>query len=349
MVPIGIGRGGGRRSLTRKGRSMLLRLSSPSSHRRQNGMVQQSRFSDVGEMSSHPRVLAVLVVLTLASAGWTQGDPRAPRSWWGQGNQTTEAPINSIEWKKGPHTAVLGDVAQIVVPEGYVFVQAKDMRAFSELNQDPYSGELGALLPEDHSWVILFGFQSIGYVKDDEKDDLNAIADSLLEAIRSGNATANAERRQRGWAELEITGWEQRPFYELQTKNLTWAIRAQSQSGPVVNYKSRILGRSGVMSANLVIGPGRLAAVIPTYKGLLTGFSYKQGQSYTEFREGDKTATYGLTALIAGGATVVAAKTGWLVKFGKGIIAGAVAIITAIGVWLKKVFGGAKPTTTSSP
>ena len=59
------------------------------------------------------------------------------------------------------------------------------------------------------------------------------------------------------------------------------------------------------------------------------------GESYAEYRKGDKVAEYGLTALIAGGTLAVAAKTGLLGKLIKPIIIG----VVALGAVLKKFWG----------
>ena len=100
------------------------------------------------------------------------------------------------------------------------------------------------------------------------------------------------------------------------------------------------------MRVTLVGDPTELKEVIPTYASLLSGFSYQSGNTYAEYREGDRIAEYGLAALITGGAVAVAAKTGLLavlVKFlGKiwyVLVAGAAAIF-------RKLFGGSK--TSSS-
>ena len=93
------------------------------------------------------------------------------------------------------------------------------------------------------------------------------------------------------------------------------------------------------MSATLVCGTGRLGSIVPTYDKLLTGFSYKQGQTYSDWRSGDKVAAYGLGGLVLGGAGVWAAKSGLLAKFGKLIIGGIVAIVGGIGAFFKKIFG----------
>jgi uncharacterized membrane-anchored protein len=53
----------------------------------------------------------------------------------------------------------------------------------------------------------------------------------------------------------------------------------------------------------------------------LTSYSFQTGQTYAEYRSGDKVAKFGLAALVVGGAAVGAAKlnllTGLLVMFKK--------------------------------
>ena len=89
-----------------------------------------------------------------------------------------------IRWQAGPSAGSLGDIAQITVPEGFRFTGQAGTRTFLELTQNPTNGsELGILLPESAEagrWFVVFDFNSIGYVKDDEKDKLDA-DDMILE------------------------------------------------------------------------------------------------------------------------------------------------------------------------
>jgi uncharacterized membrane-anchored protein len=78
----------------------------------------------------------------------------------------------------------------------------------------------------------------------------------------------------------------------------------------------------------------KLRETIPLYQTLIDGYSYKQGDKYAEFRQGDKIAQYGLSALVVGGAAAVAAKTGILKHLWKVIV---VAFLAAAG-FLKKFF-----------
>ncbi len=118
---------------------------------------------------------------------------------------------------------------------------------------------------------------------------------------------------------------------------LEWAIRLQSSDGSqVLNYKTKLLGRRGVMDVVLVCDEQQMPTVIPEYQKLLSGFAFKKEESYAAFTKGDKIAEYGLTGLIVGGGLLAAAKSGLLAKLWKPIVIAAV----AVGAFLKRIFVG---------
>jgi uncharacterized membrane-anchored protein len=263
------------------------------------------------------------------------------------------APKVKIDWQDGPTVGKLGDLAEIKVPEGYRFAGADGTRKFLELTENPPSGaELGVLIPERKEnepsngfWFVIFEFREIGHVKDDDRDKLNA--DALLKELQTNTEEGNKERAKRGWPAYNIDGWYKPPFYDVSTKNLTWATRGHGiESGKEeksVNYSVRILGRRGTMDVDLVLGPDIVSDVLPRFANVLAGFSFQSGHSYAEFRPGDKVAEYGLAALVAGGATAIAFKTGLLAKFWKLIVALFVALSTMIKRavnYLKRVLTG---------
>lgn len=251
-----------------------------------------------------------------------------------------------IAWVDGPDIGQMGKVAQVNVPEGFRFTDAKGARTLMELMQNPTSGqEVGALLPEEGDWFVLFEFDSIGYVKDDEKDSIDA--DELLASIRRGTEAANKERAERGWATVHVVGWQQPPRYDAVTHNLVWAIRGQSEQDFIVNQSTRLLGRHGVMSVDLIVDPADLEQVLPQFNRLIDGFTFTAGNRYAEFRAGDKIASYGLTALIAGGVGAAAVKSGLLAKFWKVIVFGFLALLGAIRSFLRRLFGRGRQEATA--
>ena len=109
---------------------------------------------------------------------------------------------------------------------------------------------------------------------------------------------------------------------------------------PAVERMARAAGSEAETSAVLVSDPDSLEKDIRVFKAALNDFSFDPGQRYSEYRQGDKIAEYGLTGLIVGGAAAAAAKTGLfkvIGKFGILIFAGAAAII---GGLFKRLFGG---------
>lgn len=257
---------------------------------------------------------------------------------------------SGIEWQEGPTTGQLGEIARIQVPEGYRFAGREGVRRFMELTQNPVSGdELGVMIsPGDDNWFVIFEFNSIGYVKDDEKGNLDANA--ILASLKKGNERGNEERRKRGWATLDLLGWSTPPRYDPVTNNLTWAIRGSSEGTEVINHSVRLLGRRGVMDADLVLGPGQAGAAVPEFDRLLTGFEFVPGNRYAEWVKGDKVAAYGLTALVAGGVGAAAAKSGLLGKVWKLLVFGAIAVAAAAKRMLAALFGSkdARPEASAS-
>ncbi len=250
----------------------------------------------------------------------------------------------SLNMVPGPTLVDLGNnIAEIKVPEGYVFSDADDTKKLLEMmGNPPGDNEVGAIFPQqgDQNWFLIFEYEPTGYVKDDEKDDIDA--DALLENVKKGTAAANEYREERGISPVFVKGWYKRPYYDESTHNLAWAIEATSEDGASVNYNTRILGRKGVMSVILVCDPSEMESSKMEMESMLDGFSYKKGQKYSEYVQGDKIAKYGLTALIAGGAGVAAAKLGllgFLAKFWKVIVAGIGAFFVAIRKKLAGLFG----------
>ena len=264
------------------------------------------------------------------------------------GVASAQAGESDIAWQEGPAMGKLGDIAQIRIPEGYRFAGRDGVRRFMELTQNPVSGEeLGVLVsaagPAEQSWFVIFEFNPIGYVKDDEKGQLDA--DAILKSLRAGNERGNEERRKRGWSTLDLEGWSTPPRYDTVTNNLTWAIRASSEGSEVINHSVRLLGRKGVMDADLVLGPSQVATAVPEFDKLLTGFEFSSGNRYAEWVKGDRVAEYGLTALVAGGVGAAAVKSGLLGKIWKALVFAVLAVGAALKRLFASVFGSKEEKT----
>jgi uncharacterized membrane-anchored protein len=254
----------------------------------------------------------------------------------------SHADDSSIDWTRGPTVGELGPVGQISVPKGYSFAGKDGAQKVLQSAQNPVTGdELGVLVPNKPDnkefFYVIFSFHDIGYVRDDDGNQIDA--DTILKTIREGTEAQNEKRKDKGWAPIHVVGWYQKPYYNNHTNNLTWSIlgETEGESGKVVNYFARSLGRRGTMSVDLIISEGAAAQVLPEFNSLLAGFSYDEGQKYAEFRTGDKIAEYCLTALIAGGAGALIVKSGLLAKLWKFIALGVVALLGMLRRFFERI------------
>jgi uncharacterized membrane-anchored protein len=262
-----------------------------------------------------------------------------------------------VKTTEGPAKVALGSVAQYELLSGQHFVGADSLDLFYKLTHNIRAGdELGVVI-DPAGWMLFFDFADVGYVKDDEKDQLNA--DKLLASMRENQDAANEARKKQGWDEMKLQGWAATPRYDEKTNNLTWALKLSSSRDNHqqiwINESIRLLGRGGYMNVTLVADPEEYEAASKATATLLAGnFGYITGHRYAEWKQGDKIAAVGLSALVLGGGAAVAAKMGLLSKFGvllakmgKGIII----VIAAIGAGIAKLFkkiSGSHPTDKES-
>lgn len=255
------------------------------------------------------------------------------------------AEVEKFGWQR-EGVGKLKDEGEIDIPPGFRFSGPEGAQGLMELyGNPPTDREYGVIAPENLDWCVLFEFDESGYVKDDEKDSIDP--EKLLKGMRDTQDAANEYRRENGMDELNITGWAHPPYYNEDTNNLEWALTLESSSGgSTVNYNTRLLGRYGVMESVLICNPEDLESILSTYQGLIAGYRYQDGHQYAQYQDGDKLAKYGLTALIVGGGTAVAAKTGLLAglikiisKGGKAAIAGIIALFAGIVAGFKRLFG----------
>jgi uncharacterized membrane-anchored protein len=269
----------------------------------------------------------VFALFTFMSLGIAQGDNSNP------------SPISQLAWQFGPTQASIGDKATINIPEGFAFLGAADTKKFMEMNQNIASDSEYVIAPTSLGWFAVFEFNPTGYVKDNETIDANQV----LESVKDGTAAGNEERKKHGWSTMSITGWRFQPQYDSQTKLLEWSFMAKDDAtnSPIVNYNTRLLGRTGVMQVLLVADPGVIDTAVGTLKTVLTGYTFVPGEKYSEFKQGDRVAEFGLAALIAGGAAAVAAKKGFFAVIA-GFLAAAWKFIALLVVgaftWLKSLF-----------
>ena len=214
----------------------------------------------------------------------------------------------------GPSDVALASQAKLHLPAGMVWVPqpeaGKLMRAMGNTEDKRL---LGLVHPSgDAGWMVVAKYEDAGYIKDDDARDWNI--DDLFKSLKEGTEEANKMRRERGFPELDILGWLERPAYDAKTHRLVWALEARDKSAAAgsdntVNYNTYALGREGFMSLNLITDRSHIDQDKSAAGTLLAALEFDAGKRYADYNAStDRTAEYGIAALVAG---VAAKKLGF--------------------------------------
>ena len=290
---------------------------------------------------------ALIVACLLFAVSRASAETPAPAE---QAEGASPEPTLAPEWQTGPKDVSLGHELKLDLPSGYAYLPPGPAAKVLEKNGGFYNENLLGLIAStdpQQDWFVVARFEDSGFIKDDEKID----ADAILTDLKDGAKEANEERQKRGFKPLTVDGWSEPPRYDAARHHLVWALIVSDPDGKSVNLNTRVLGRKGYVSLNLVTDPEKLAQYRSNAQTLLAVTSFTTGARYEDFNEKtDKVAEYGLAGLVLAGAGLGAAKLvklGLLAKFSKVIIglliAGKKAIVVAVlglGALIKKLFSG---------
>jgi uncharacterized membrane-anchored protein len=311
-------------------------------------------------------VLGLSAALCLSSAVLVQGAPAfaqaaapaapaasaasaSPDGAQPEGAGAIEEPTQpALPFVEGPKQIALGHGVSLDLPDTHAYLAQPDAGKLMEKMGNLHNEDLiGLVLPNNQNdeYLVTLRYEDSGHIKDDEELD----GAELLDSIKEGEQAYNDELKQRGFPPIHIGGWDETPRYDQQKHQLIWALIVEGTDGTAINYNTRILGRTGFVSVNLITDKQHLAQYKPAGATILSRTSFDTGQRYADFDSSkDKVAEYGLTGLVLGGAGLglaKVAKIGLLAKFGKGLIAlliagkkAIVAGVIALGALLKKVF-----------
>ena len=238
--------------------------------------------------------------------------------------------------------------ANLNVPQGFKFINAKQSQYILEdLWQNlPDASVLGMIVSDSfrvnsptNSWVFIVTYDGMGYVKDDDADDINY--DDLLKSLKEGQTEANLERKKLGYREVSLLGWASKPYYDKGNKVLHWAkeFNVAGNEENTLNYDVRVLGRKGVLSLNAVAGMDQMDDVKKNIPAILKMASFEKGHTYAEFNpDVDEVAAWTIGGLVAGKILVKAGVLAAIMKFWKLIALGFV----AAGSFIWKLVRGRK-------
>jgi uncharacterized membrane-anchored protein len=222
---------------------------------------------------------------------------------------------------EGPADIALIDQATLKLPAGYDFIPkaegARILRALGNIvGESTFVGLIAGTKPDDW-WMVATRYIKEGYIKDEDAKHWDA--DELLQNIKEGTAEANKDRAARGFPELEVLGWVEKPAYDPATHRLVWSLLVKHKDEPdtaekSINYNTYALGRDGYFSLNLLTTSSRVDTDKSAAHALLAALSYNPGKGYDDFNPAtDRIAEYGIAALVGG---VVAKKLGLFALIG---------------------------------
>jgi uncharacterized membrane-anchored protein len=246
--------------------------------------------------------------------------------------------LAALKWYESGRSGSIAGVATFQATDRYTFLSSSDTDKFLVINGNPSTSETKyTVAPVQGDWFAILNFEPEGLIKDDEKID----ADLLLKSLKEANVAGSEKRRELGLSPLTLLGWAIPPRYDNLNKRLEWATLIRDEQSQLIfsNVSTKILGRSGYTNVTLVTDSAdSVERDLAEFKASMVNFKYVDGEKYSDWKEGDKVAAYGLGALVLGGAAAVATSKGGFKLVGLAIFAALAAMWAAI----KRFFGNKK-------
>lgn len=229
-----------------------------------------------------------------------------------------QATLDSLKWQTGKVLLSDGRM-ELNLPKGYRYLDSAQARkvlvdlwgnpSFAADNQLGMVFAPGQEPVGEDCWSVVVSYDDQGHV--DDKDAASINYDELITALQKATEESNTERVAAGGPSVKLVGWAERPTYDGTSKTLFWAKEFEQGGGEHrLNYGVRILGREGILSLSAVSRIGKLKEVKQGMKELFPYAKFTSGNTYADFKNGDKLSQAGLSVLVAGGAEV-AAKSGF--------------------------------------
>lgn len=234
------------------------------------------------------------------------------------------------------------------VPQAYGFYDKTEARFLLEdvWGNPPDDTILGMVFPmsEDQSWVAVYTYEKTGYVSDE--DAATTDFDKVLRDLKTQTREANRYRKREGYQTIELVGWAVEPKYDAAINGIFWAkdLIFEGDTEHTLNYDMRMLGRRGVLAIGFIATLDDIQAIEAAGPEMMQMVTFDEGYAYADYQPGDKTAGYGVAALVAGGTGAAIAKKAGLfgviaVLLKKFWFVGIAAVMALIG-GLRRLFGG---------
>ena len=286
-----------------------------------------------------------------APSAWAQGTASSTAA--AQREADAEAALRAVKASQviGPADIALRDQAMLKLPAGYVWVPPPAAsQLMKAMGNHPDERLLGLVFPQsdDQGWMAVARYEPSGHIAEDDAEHWDT--DALYQSLQEGTAASNEERREKGFPELDLGGWVEKPLYSAATHRLVWSLSVRHKGAAAdaptsINYNTYALGREGYVTLNLITDLKDIAQDKRHAQVLLAALTFGEGKRYSDFNAStDKVAEYGLAALVGGLAAkkvgLFAVAAAFLAKFAK------VIAVAALGGWavFKRLFRRDKPT-----
>jgi uncharacterized membrane-anchored protein len=127
---------------------------------------------------------------------------------------------------RGPAEIALIDQAVLQLPSSYFFIPKSEgtriMRALGNTVVEKSFVGLIVGTKQNDQWIVVTQYIKEGYIKDDDAKDWNA--EELMQSLKDGTEQSNKDRAARGFDELEVLGWVEKPAYDSATHRLVWSL-----------------------------------------------------------------------------------------------------------------------------
>lgn len=213
----------------------------------------------------------------------------------------------------GPRKVELGNQVAIDLPEGMWLFERHEAQELLKKGGNSGENVVGIVVKPDSEWFLSIEYDDSGYVDDSDAKDLDA--GELLDSYREGTAEQNKRRKELGIPDLVIDDWSEKPRYDKPAHQLAWGIAGHTIKNKSINFVTRILGRNGYVSTDLVDAPERIDGAKTESAAVLKSIQFHPGARYEDHASNDKSSGVGLRGLVLGGAGVaLASKLGLFAK-----------------------------------
>ena len=254
-----------------------------------------------------------------------------------------EAAYAALPWHRDADSYKLPiSNATIQLPAGRSLLLGRSAQRYSWLAGGVEYPDTEAVLIDESGEAqteVYYEWRGEGHVDDSDWSEVDG--DALLAQHRDATEALNEERARNGMEAMHVVGWLEPPHYDQATRTVTYAIELTSKYGNWTNGVALRLGRAGYAEITWV-------GSVEEYKGsggrpdflnqALATHSFDEGYRYEDFKDGDKSAAYGVAGLVATALGVKLAKGGIAALLAK-IAIPALAVFALIVLDFKELFG----------